>query len=1031
MRFNTIKNALKSIFIIFAACVGIGFLIYYYASKMLLDTTADSLREMAKLGAKIVASDIQRRLQFLETISRTNMIKNPNLSFNEKAEYLNTNFISDDFIRLSIADSQGNLWASDGNTVNIRDRDYFQQSIVGKNVVSNLLTSKIDGQTVVIFAVPVYADGRITSILSGVYKGEELSKITDGFRLGEKGNSFIIDRSGKIIAHDDRNLVYRQFNPMEESRREPALKKFAGLIEGMTQGKTGAGSYQFLGIDKYLGFAPVEGTDWSLAVAAPQSQIFKNIHQLLVFLVGSFLIICIIIIVLNSYMEYLRKRILKEREISGNVIEVANIIVIKYDHLGNILEFNRFAEIKTGFEKEEVIGKKNLSEIIVPDPEDKSGIFASLTQGTHLDKIELALTAKNGGVIYFMGHRNCLDSQSPNRRVYELMGIDITEMVETGKQLMESHEKLAALNKEILVSQEELRVNYEELFKSKQLLSKSEERYSLVVDAAGIGIWDWDAQTKKLFMSTECGKIMGIDPDSNPDFFQEIRARIHPDDFEYVSQIWGAYRRNKSGHYQCEYRIVLPGGEIRWVQALVKCIWSKDGELIRMAGSYLDVTKLKEYQRKLKYLAYHDSLTGLPNRSKLLSYWLDITNDNEKKTAIFFMDSDNFKFINDTLGHNFGDQLIVAIGSRLRKRLDEKSVIFRIAGDEFVICALGLDNIAEVRAIADQILRSFSEPFELDNIRVHVTVSMGIAIYPDHAVEVDEMLKKADMAMYKAKELGKNRYVIYDPSLQTMNEERMMLGKNLRDALFKNEFSLYFQPQIDLKTGKVSGFEALLRWFSPELGMVPPLKFIKITEENGMIVELGEWVLERACEFVKKLERTTGARLSVAVNVSIIQLMQDNFVQQVLGILDKYQVAPESIELEITESVMIKSFDVIYRQLKMLRDHRIRIALDDFGKGYSSLNYLCQLPISTLKIDKSFIDNIANIDQRPIIAGDIVTIGHKVGLEVIAEGVEAQEQMEYLVKHGCDKIQGYFYCKPLPEEEIMRFIKERNEKSFD
>jgi len=1024
--FKDLKNTLKTIFVTFAACIGIGFLIYLYASKMLLTTTADSLTEMAQLGAKIVASDIQRRLQFLETISKTETIKSPKLSFEKKANYLNSNFITDDFIRLSIADRQGNLWASDGNTVNIRDRDYFQKSIAGKSVVSNLLTSKIDGQIVVIFAVPVYVDGRISSILSGVYKGEELSKITDGFRLGEEGNSFIIDQSGKIIAHDDRNLVYRQFNPIDESRRDQTLKKLAGLIEGMTKAKNGAGSYRFRGTNKYLGFAPIKGTVWSLAVAAPNRQIFKNIDQLLVFLLGSFLVICVILIFITFYMEYLRKRVLKERKVSSNIIEVANIIVIKYDHLGNIFEFNKFAEIKTGFDKEEVIGKKNLSEFLGAEPSQYKALFHSLTEEIYPRKTELAIMAKDGRKIYFIGHRNFLDFESPNRRVYELMGFDITEMMETEKELRESHEKLAVLNKEILASEEELRANYEELFMSQQLLMESEERHSLIVDAAGIGIWDWNAQTKKGFISTECLNILRIDPKLKHDFLRELKMRIHPDDFEYALQIWEAYQKNKTGNYECEYRIVLPNGDIRWVQGLVKGIWNKDGELTRMAGSYLDVTRLKEYQRKLQYAAYHDSLTGLPNRLMLQSYWLDISANHERKIAIFFMDLDNFKLINDTLGHIFGDQLIVAIGSRLNSIPDEKSVVFRIAGDEFVICVPGLNSVNEVETVADRILGSFIESFVLGNIRVHATVSMGIAIYPDHAVEVGEILKNADMAMYKAKVLGKNRYVIYDPSLQTVVDERMKLGKNLRDALRNNEFSLYYQPQIDLKTGRVSGFEALLRWFSPELGMVPPLKFIKITEESGMIVELGEWVLERACGFIKKMEQITGTHFSISVNVSIIQLMQDNFVQRVFAILEKYQVGPEQVELEITESVLIESFDVIYRQLQMLRDYRIRIALDDFGKGYSSLNYLCQLPISTLKIDKIFIDNIVNNDKGPIITGDIIAIGHKVGLKVIAEGVEVKEQMEYLVKHGCDKMQGYFYSKPIPEGEVIEFMRGKN-----
>lgn len=1024
-KLNSFKNTLKSIFIIFAACIGIGFLIYFYASKMLLKTTADSLTEMAKLGAKIVASDIQRRLQFLETISKTITIKNPNLSLKEKAEYLNENFISTNFLRLSIADIQGNLWASDGNTVNIRDRDYFQKAVVGKNVVSNLLTSKIDGQTVLIFAVPIYTGGRLNGILSGVYKGEELSKITDKFRLGKEGNSFIIDRSGNIIAHDDRSLVRRQYNPIREARRDPSLKKLAGLIERTLQEKTGAGSYHYLGVNKYMGFAPIEGTDWSLAVAAPQSQIFKKIDQLLTFLVGSLLLICIIIILLNLHTEYLRKRVLKERKISDNVIEVANIILIKYDHRGNILEFNKFAEIKTGFAKEEVIGKMKISDFIVIDPQ-AVGILDLLITDDYPRKTEFAITTKANRILYFIGHCNSLNLGSSGRREYELMGIDITEMIETEKQLRESHEQLAALNEKITASQEDLQANYEALFESQKQLKESEERYSLLVDAAGIGIWDWDAQTKRLFLSTECNEILKINPQSDQEFFQEARMRIHPDDFGGYYRVWEAYQENRTGHFEYEHRIVLPNGEIRWLNSLIKAVWGENGKLIRMAGSFLDVTKLKDYQERLEHLAYHDSLTGLPNRLMLQSYWAEILSDRKAlKTAIIFIDIDNFKLINDSLGHNFGDKLIVAIGSRLKTILGDSSIVFRIAGDEFVICTPGFNSNKEVEAVAKRLMQPFSEPFELENKRVHITVSMGIAIYPDHATDAIGMLKNADIAMYKAKELGKNRYVFYDPHMQKTIDERMQLEKNLRNALSQNEFHLYYQPQFDVRTGAVSGFEALLRWSSPELGMVSPLKFIGITEESGMIIELGEWVLEEACRFHKKLRQMTGSQFSIAVNVSIIQLMQDNFLRRVLRILEKNQIDPEFVELEITESVLIETFDTIFKKLKSLRDYRIRIALDDFGKGYSSLNYLCQLPISTLKIDKSFIDNIINADNDRIITGDIVAIGHKEGLEVIAEGVETQEQMVYLMNHDCDKIQGYFYCKPLPEEEVIRFLKTR------
>ncbi len=1025
--FNSFKNSSKNILIIFAACIGIGFLIYFYSVNTLSHTMTESLTEMANLGAKIVENDIRRHLQILETISKMDFITDPNLSLEAKAQNLKAIVNQKDFIRLTLADLEGNARTTDGNVLNIGDRDHFKQTVTGKKVVSNPIVSKIEKEIVVVFAVPIYSGDQISGVLSAVYNGEELSKITDGVRLGERGNSFIINDLGEVIAHDDRKLVYQRFNPIQEVKRDPSLEKLAKITKLMLQAKSGTGSYSYQGLKKYLSYAPIAGTDWSLAVAAPKKQIFKSVNQFLIFLIGSLLTIYLIILALNIHLEFLHKKLQKERQKSSDVIEIAEIIIVKYDRNGNILDFNQFAEIKTGFKKEEVIGKKKISEIFLSEDEEQTAILMeSLAQCRCPSDIEVAIRTKTGGKIYFIGHCNLLERNAAGDGIYELMGIDITERVESERQLREGHEQLAAFNEELIASDEELRTNLEELLESQKQFRESEERYSLVVEAAGIGIWDWDAQNKRHFASVEWCKILGISPNTTGGYFKKFRKRIHPEDLEYVKDTWRKYLEDRTGHYECEHRIFLPNGEIRWIQALAKAVWSIDGKVVRMAGSHLNVTRLKEYQEKLEYLAYHDPLTDLPNRLMLRLYWAKILkNRRTVKSALFFIDSDNFKYINDTLGHTLGDQIIVAIGSRIRETIGRNHTVFRIGGDEFVISVPDFIEIKEVEEIADKILNAFAEPFEIENSRIPITVSLGIAIYPDHGVETDELLKNADIAMYKAKELGKNRYVIYDKSIHAPIKERLRLEKYLSSALSQQEFLLYYQPQVELISGVITGFEALLRWNSPVLGMVSPLKFIKITEDNGMIIPLGDWVLERACRFIKDLQVRIGRKLTVSVNASIIQLMQDNFVDKVLAVLKACQLDPESLELEITESILIESFETVYQKLELLRKHRVGIALDDFGKGYSSLNYLCQLPISTLKIDKSFIDNVVNADKGRIITGDIVAIGHKVGLSVVAEGVETQEQLKYLVDHECDKVQGYIYSKPLPEEEVIVLLESK------
>lgn len=989
--YNSFKHASKKILIIFAACIGIGFLIYFYVANTLIHAIEESITETVNLGARIVGNDIRRHLRPLETISKMAFITDPNLSFKEKARHLDVFLAKEGFIRLALADLQGNAWTSDGKTLNIGDLDYFRKAALGQKIVSGPIADELGRQTIMVFSVPIFHGGQVSGLLHAVSNVEELS-ITDKFRKGNDGNALIIGRFGKVIAPNDRKLAVRR------------------------------------GTDMFLGFAPIAGTDWFLAIAAPKSKVFKSVYQLLGFLIGSILIICAIVLALNMYLQYLRRKLLKERRKSSNVIQIAEIIVIKYDRIGKILDFNRFAEEKTGFKKKEIINKKNISELLIgQDQEQTAVLMERLTHGRCPSFIEAEIKTKTGGKLFFIGHCRASKPNRWGRIEYELMGTDITERVESESQLRMSHQQLAALNEELITFDEELRLNLVELLKSQKQLRESEERHSLVVEASGIGIWDWDAETGRYFVSFEWCKILGITPGPAEENFIESFNRIHPEDLEYVQKSWDEYHRKKGGHFECQYRIVLPSGEIRWVQAMAKAVWNMDGKVIRMAGSYSDVTRLKEYQERLEFLAYHDPLTKLPNRLMLRLYWTEILDNNQAvKSALFFIDSDNFKFINDTLGHNHGDQLIVAIGSRLKANIGENDNVFRIGGDEFVVSIPNFTNIEDIETVAKKIIYSFAEPFEIANNSIHITVSLGIAIYPDHGVETDELLKNADIAMYKAKECGKNRFVFYDAKIHARIEERMWLEKNLGNALSKQEFLLHYQPQVDLKTGTITGFEALLRWNNLELGLISPLKFIEITEDNGLIIPLGEWVLNRACRFMKDLQELTGEKLAVSVNASIIQLMQDDFVERVLEVLKDCRFNPELLELEITESVLIESFETIYQKLESLREKRVRIALDDFGKGYSSLNYLCRLPISTLKIDKSFVDNIINKDKDRIIIGDIVAIGHKVGLSVIAEGVETDEQLQYLMDHECDKVQGFIYSKPLPEEEVIELLRSKN-----
>ncbi len=478
---------------------------------------------------------------------------------------------------------------------------------------------------------------------------------------------------------------------------------------------------------------------------------------------------------------------------------------------------------------------------------------------------------------------------------------------------------------------------------------------------------------------------------------------------------------------------VLATGAI--IYALIKCSLKKvQAAENALKNSYEDTChhlnellesqqKLWESEEKLHYLAYHDPLTGLPNKLNLFERLTQyFTSGNDHKSALFFINLDNFKRVNDALGQSFGDQFMILISKRLETLISGGGSLYRLNGDEFVMFVESIGQVEQLERMAIKILEGFIEPFLFDDSIIYLSVSIGISIFPEHGICSEELLKCAQIAMYKAKNLGKKRYIIFDPTLNEIIAERIRIEKYLHSALDNNEFELCYQPQVDLETGKIAGFEALLRWDNPYLGKISPERFIKIAEENQLIIPIGKWVLQNACNFLGELQQQGYKNLSVSVNLSILQLMQNDFVDTVFQLLKSANVAPQFLELEITESLLMESFDLVGCTLKKLKEKGIKIALDDFGKGYSSLNYLKQLPISTLKIDKTFIDTITPGGNDKSLIEPVILLGQMLELCVIAEGVETPEQLEYLIKHKCDRIQGYLFSKPVAQSEVLELL---------
>lgn len=436
--------------------------------------------------------------------------------------------------------------------------------------------------------------------------------------------------------------------------------------------------------------------------------------------------------------------------------------------------------------------------------------------------------------------------------------------------------------------------------------------------------------------------------------------------------------------------------------------------------------KVDEYENKLHYEAYHDQLTGLKNRRALIKKIEELDSLKVKgKVALLILDIDNFKYINDTMGHHFGDLLLKKVSNRLEEICEDHYRIYRPGGDEFIILLESYDEPALVEKLAIKILKECTQGYEIDSSKLYVSISIGVSLYPEHGDSLDSLFKNADIAVYKAKETGKKKVVFFNKAMNEAISERVLLEKHLRTALDNEEFLLFYQPQLDIETNKVTGLEALIRWNNLDLGFVSPLRFISIAEDTHLIIPIGDWVIKSACMFLKKIHQQGYENMSMSVNVSMLQLIQDDFVDKLIMILEELELNPECLEIEITESILMESYEAIAAKLEILKKIGIRIALDDFGKGYSSLNYLKQLPISTLKIDKSFVDTMLAGDTDKSLTDLIIRIGRTMDLCVVAEGVETKEQFEFLSSHKCTKIQGYFFSKPISEEAIMKSIEMR------
>ena len=560
--------------------------------------------------------------------------------------------------------------------------------------------------------------------------------------------------------------------------------------------------------------------------------------------------------------------------------------------------------------------------------------------------------------------------------------------------------------------------------KAEAALRRNEALLGRAEALSHVGSWEWGMGTQALRWSEETYRILGFEPHEVEPSNSLAFERIHPEDCATLKAKLDDVVNGKALSAELDYRIQLPDGDMRWVHTKAEMEYHDTGPL-RMTGVLQDISERKRFEQKLSEMASFDTLTGLPNRNLLndrLGQALAHASRNSGLMAVGFVDLDRFKVINDTLGHDAGDELLKEIARRLSGCLRSSDTVARQGGDEFVVVLNDLARPEDASFVAQKLLDAFSPPITLCGREIVPGASLGFALYPKDSDNLQGLLMAADKAMYAAKQAGRGQYRFFDSELNRAANDWLEVGAELHHALDRGEFELHYQPKVDLRSGAITGVEALLRWRSPDMGLVPPNKFIPILEETGLILEVGEWVIARACRQARLWQEQGLPPLRIAVNLSPRQFQQRDLAQRIRTIIDQPDFLPEYLELEITESMVMQHVERAIATLEELRQIGIHIAIDDFGTGYSSLAVLKRFPIDCLKVDRSFVRDIPEDADDMAITRAVILLAHSLGLSVVAEGVETEAQREFLVDCGCDEMQGFLFSKPLPAADLAERV---------
>jgi diguanylate cyclase (GGDEF)-like protein len=569
---------------------------------------------------------------------------------------------------------------------------------------------------------------------------------------------------------------------------------------------------------------------------------------------------------------------------------------------------------------------------------------------------------------------------------------------------------------------------FKELYMSRSRLAETQK-------LARLGNWQVDLTTSEFRCSYEAGRLLGLNGDGGQVSYEEFLAQVVDQERDMVREgIDKAVKEKRS--INLDYRVLLSDGTQKHILNQGEVLLNENGEPEMMLGVIQDVTRLKQAEEEIRLLAFYDGLTGLANRILFrdrLEQAIAAATRNNQIFALLYLDLDHFKRVNDTLGHHIGDLLLKNVAETLRQNLrrsdtvarlsmDYDSMIARLGGDEFTILLSDIKDTESAAVVARHLLQAIPAVYDCDGYDVSVTTSIGISVFPQDGTTAEMLLKNADSAMYQAKDSGRNNYQFYEESLNLAAMERFSIEKDIRRALYKEEFILYYQPQIDLATRKIVGAEALIRWFHPEKGMIPPDGFIPIAEDSDLIIGINRWVLQAACKQMSEWKEAGLPSVKVGVNLSGYKFVNQNIVQSIKDALETVRFEGNDLEVEITENVLMQDTDDTVSILNQIKALGVTMTLDDFGTGYSSLGYLTSFPFDAIKIDRSFVTECPKKPDNLVIVRTIIAMGHSLEKRVVAEGIETEEELELIKGYGCDEAQGYYFSPPVPPDTFAELL---------